>query len=164
MLCALPFKPINLFRSTILHTTRGFFRRGASLSIGLFHKARRFTIYALETQHVEGLSEMAQLDNLSTGLSDLAERECRNSSPLYERLSLGIAADPAILAIASHAREGQPVPNLFLGAAHLLLLKGAQHIVSTFYPSVSKTPAPDEKPPILTSESFAFSTAARLSN
>ena len=87
---------------------------------------------------------MAQLDNLSHRFERFAERECRNSSPLYERLSLGIAADPAILAIASHARESQPVPNLFLGAAHLLLLKGAQHIVSTFYPSVSEASAPDE--------------------
>lgn len=87
---------------------------------------------------------MAQLDDLSNRFERFAEQECRNSSPLYERLSLGIAADPEILTIASHAREGQPVPNLFLGAAHLLLLKGVQHTVSTFYPSVSEASAPDE--------------------
>ena len=87
---------------------------------------------------------MAQLSDLSHRFERFAEQECRNSSPLYERLSLGIAADSEILAIASHVREGQPVPNLFLGAAHLLLLKGAQHPVSTFYPSVSKSPTPDE--------------------
>ncbi len=35
-------------------------------------------------------------------------------SQRFERLSLGIAADPEILALTAHARPGQPVPNLLL--------------------------------------------------
>ena len=89
---------------------------------------------------------MAYLDDLPQRFKRFAEQECRGSSSLYERLSLGIAADPEILGIASHARKGQPVPNLFLGATHLLLLKGARHPVSAFFPSVSNASAPDEDP------------------
>jgi hypothetical protein len=65
-----------------------------------------------------------------------AQRECR-VSPLYERLSLGIADDPEVLAIAARARQGQPVPNLFLAAVHFLLLQGSAHPLAAFYPSVS---------------------------
>jgi hypothetical protein len=64
-----------------------------------------------------------------------ARRECY-ASPLYERLSLGIAHDPETLAIASQAKPGQPVPNLFLAAVHFLLLMGVSHPLATFYPSL----------------------------
>ena len=74
-------------------------------------------------------------------LADTFERfgrlECRNVSPLYDRLSHGVAADPELLSLAAHARRGQPAPNLFLAAAHSLLLKGAEHPVSAFYPSIA---------------------------
>jgi hypothetical protein len=53
-------------------------------------------------------------------------------SQLYERLSLGIADDPELLAIADQAKSGQPVPNLFLGAVHFLLLGGVQHPLGHF--------------------------------
>ena len=56
-----------------------------------------------------------------------AERECRDSSPLYEYISLEIAKDPRILDLCRHARDGQPVPNLLFGAVHYLLLKGIDH-------------------------------------
>lgn len=62
--------------------------------------------------------------------------ECRDSSPLYERVAHGIAHDPALLALAAHARMGQPVPNLLLGAVHFLLLAGASHPLAGYYPSV----------------------------
>lgn len=61
-------------------------------------------------------------------------------SPLYQKLSLRIAADPEILALAAHARR-KPVPNLFLGAVHFLLLKGSQHPLSAYYPSINGTDA-----------------------
>jgi hypothetical protein len=83
---------------------------------------------------------------LSQQFLRFASEECRGSSPLYERLSSGIAEDPELLDLASRARKGERVPNLFLAAAHFLLLKGLRHPVAAFYRSISGTPSPDEDP------------------
>jgi hypothetical protein len=69
-----------------------------------------------------------------------ARRECQ-VSPLYERLSRGIACDPEILSIAAHARAGQPLPNLFLAAVHYLLLKGIEHPLTAFYAALAPVTA-----------------------
>jgi hypothetical protein len=69
-----------------------------------------------------------------------AKRECKGSSPLYEHLSENIAEDDTLLQIASHARPGQPVPNLFLGAVHYLLLRGKSHELSEYYGSIFNNP------------------------
>lgn len=61
---------------------------------------------------------------LSVLFRNFALIECHLSSPLYQQLSLKIAQDDELLALASHARRGQPVPNLLFGAVHYLLLKG----------------------------------------
>ncbi|PJW22025.1 DUF2332 domain-containing protein [Geobacillus thermodenitrificans] len=71
-----------------------------------------------------------------------AVHECRGSSPLYEHLSFHIAADEKLLCLASHARSGQPVPNLLFGAVHDLLLKGYEHELREFYGSIVKKPRP----------------------
>jgi hypothetical protein len=83
------------------------------------------------------------LDSLSRRFQRFAV-ECRHhASPLYERLSVSVAADPEMLALA--ARAGSvPVPNLFFAAAHFLLLRGAEHPVSRFYPSLCEEPHPAE--------------------
>jgi hypothetical protein len=83
------------------------------------------------------LADPTQLELLSRRFKTFAESECRNSSPLYEHLSQCIAADEEILALASHCRKGQPVPNLFLGAVHFLLLQGLSDPLTGFYPSLS---------------------------
>ena len=75
-------------------------------------------------------------DTLARQFERFARQESCNSSPLYARLSWGIAADAAMLALAAYVRPGQPVPNLFLAAVHFLLLKGTQHPLLAFYPSV----------------------------
>jgi hypothetical protein len=67
------------------------------------------------------------------------ERECVPASPLYGRLAVGIAGDAALLAIAAAARA-RPVPNLFLAAAHMLLLQGNPHPLAAFYPSIAGGP------------------------
>jgi hypothetical protein len=64
-----------------------------------------------------------------------AARECRGSSELYEHLALHIAKDEVLLELASHARQGQPVPNLLLGAVHYLLISGCEHELAQFYGS-----------------------------
>jgi len=75
-----------------------------------------------------------------------ANEEVHGASPLYEKLSLSIAQDPEMLALAAHARKGERVPNLFLAAGHFLLLNGVKHPVSRFYPTVSGAAASGEDP------------------
>ena len=75
-----------------------------------------------------------------------SELEQRGASPLYERLSLGIAQDPALLTIAAEGRRDQPLPNLFFAAVHMLLLRGVRHELANFYPSVTDMPAIAEDP------------------
>src|ERR1700731_618342 len=82
-----------------------------------------------------------ELEPLSRRFQQFAEHECHDASPLYERLCLGIAADTEILTLAAYTRKGQPVPNLFLGAVQYLLLKGVQHPLASFYPSISGLPS-----------------------
>jgi hypothetical protein len=84
-------------------------------------------------------------DDLSRRFERFARREC-HVSPLYKRLSLRIADDPELLAIAAQAKSGQPVPNLFLGAVHFLLLRGVQHPLAHFYPSLPPTAASSAEP------------------
>lgn len=62
-----------------------------------------------------------------------AEHECRDRSPLYERLSYAIAEDEALLRLAAEARPRQPVPNLFFGAVQLLLLRGEGPELARYY-------------------------------
>ena len=78
-----------------------------------------------------------ELQTLSQRFRKFAESECHDSSPLYEHLSQGIAADDEILALAAHCRKGQPSPNLFLAAVHFLLLQGVADPLASFYPDLS---------------------------
>ena len=90
-------------------------------------------------------SQDPPLESVSSQFRAFA-RECRESSPLYERLSLGIAEDPAILAPATQARRGERVPNLFLAAVQFLLLRGTPHPLARFYKNGSASlddPHPD---------------------
>ena len=64
-----------------------------------------------------------RMDRTARGFRRFAELECRDSSPLYERLSLGIAQDRGLLELATHTRPGQPV-HLFFSCVHWLLLAG----------------------------------------
>lgn len=67
---------------------------------------------------------------------NFANLECEGSSELYKKLSLQIAEDDDLLQLSLQAREGQPIPNLLFGAVHYLLLKGIDHDVEQFYPSI----------------------------
>ena len=58
-------------------------------------------------------------------------------SALYESLCHSLAEDRDLLAIAANARPGQPVPNLFMAAVHWLLLVGARHAVTDYYPDIN---------------------------
>ncbi|MBM7717313.1 hypothetical protein JOC94_004340 [Bacillus thermophilus] len=77
---------------------------------------------------------------LSVRFKNFADIECKGSSRLYELLSRKIAEDDEILELCSFAKVGQPVPNLLLGAVHYLLLKGRDHLLRDYYPSIVPDP------------------------
>jgi hypothetical protein len=83
---------------------------------------------------------------LAKQFTHFAEIHCRGLfSPLYEHLSLSIAKDPEILALAAQIPAGQPVPNLLFGAVHYLLLQGYPTALALYYRSLTPTPYPPEK-------------------
>ncbi len=67
-----------------------------------------------------------------------AETECKGSSELYYRLSIQIANDYELLNVAASARQGQPIPNIFLAAVHYLLLKNKEEQLAKYYPSIQR--------------------------
>lgn len=69
-----------------------------------------------------------------------ALNECKGSSPLYESLSLNISKDEDLLRLCLHANNGQPIPNLLFASVHYLLLKGYEHLLREYYPSLVKEP------------------------
>ena len=71
---------------------------------------------------------------------NFAEKECKGSSLLYEHLSIMIAKEETLLDICRSAKEGQPIPNLLYGAVHTLLLKGSEHPLKEYYPSLIANP------------------------
>ncbi len=77
--------------------------------------------------------------DLSRRFACFAAELSKHHSLLYSRLAEGISDDPELLGLVSHAASG-PEPNLFLSAAHFLLLGGAEHPVAEFYPSLSSNP------------------------
>lgn len=77
---------------------------------------------------------------LSERFETFAKAECSGSSPLYECLSLNIAHDEELLRLSAHAGDGQPAPNLLLGAVHYLLLRGKEHPLKEYYPSLVQHP------------------------
>lgn len=67
----------------------------------------------------------------------IAKDQFEGYSPLYERLALGAADDPEVLAVASEVGQGKSVATLLLlGSVQYLLLKGAEHPLAAYYPSV----------------------------
>lgn len=92
-----------------------------------------------------GAASNAHMRALADVFRSFARRECRGSSPLYERLALGVAEDPAllemVLELSTASRPGQPVPNLLLGAVHALLLRGVRHPLAAYFPDLVAPPA-----------------------
>jgi hypothetical protein len=70
----------------------------------------------------------------------------RLGSPLYERLALGVDADAALKSLAARARPGQPQANVLFAAVNFLLLRGADHPLRSFYPSLGGTAEGDAFP------------------
>jgi hypothetical protein len=79
-------------------------------------------------------------DDPATDLACLAE--CFATVPefadsaLYQTMSVAVSESKAMLRLASHRRRGQHPAFLFFAAIHYLLLKGAEHELRSFYPSI----------------------------
>lgn len=84
---------------------------------------------------------MKSLEDISKRFVDFSKRECSGISPLYAALAMEVSSDKEMLVFCQYARAGQPIPNLFFGAVHYLLLKGINHPLGKFYPSVVNQPA-----------------------
>jgi hypothetical protein len=80
------------------------------------------------------------LEMLAEIFKRFATLECRGYSELYEQLSLSIAEDVELLHLASHVPPGQPLPNLFFGAVHYLLLRDPSLPLSRYYRSLEPNP------------------------
>ena len=91
-----------------------------------------------------------------------ADQECGDYAPFYARLARGIAHDPELLAIAAHTRSGQQAPNLLLAAVHELLLRGSDHALAAFYPSVAHLAAVPPGDPMPAFRSFCQAHRAAL--
>jgi len=72
--------------------------------------------------------------------------DCKGTSKIYEFLSNCISKDDQILELGMKTRSGQPVTNLLFASVHYLLLKGKDHSLKEFYPSVSKHPRNIDEP------------------
>jgi hypothetical protein len=91
-----------------------------------------------------------------------ADQECGDYAPFYAHLARGIAHDPELLAIAAHTRPGQQAPNLLLAAVHDLLLRGSDHALGVFYPSVAPLTAVPPGDPMPAFRAFCQDHGAAL--
>jgi hypothetical protein len=94
------------------------------------------------------------LEALAQRFVTFADQECGDYTPFYAQLARGIAHDPEMLAIAAHTHSGQQAPNLLLAAVHDLRLRGADHALAAFYPSVAHLAAVPPGDPIPAFRSF----------
>jgi len=70
----------------------------------------------------------------------IAETARSEHAPLYEHVAAGVAADPDLLELSTHARPGQSLVYLLFDAVQYLLLGGARHELARYYPSITETP------------------------
>jgi hypothetical protein len=72
-------------------------------------------------------------DELARLWTWMAETQCRGDSPIYERISLAVAADPELLDVVRAAPPAAHMPLTLLGAVHYLLLDGLDHPLADVY-------------------------------
>ncbi len=95
-----------------------------------------------ESRSLDSIGQSAEVNTLNP-YPELAEEfrkfaeYCDGSSELYGYLTLKIAEDNDLLAVASKYQPGQLPPNLLFGAVHLLLLSGKPNPLVRYYPSMT---------------------------
>ncbi len=65
-----------------------------------------------------------------------------NSSPLYAFLSMQVAGDPDVLALAVQADRATQIPNLLFAAVHYLLMGDLAAPLAAYYPDCTDSPCP----------------------
>lgn len=85
------------------------------------------------------MNSIVNLDKIKERFIVFAEYECKETAFTYYHLSKSIAQDTELLEMASHTRIGQPIPNMFFAAVHYQLLINSNSLLSTYYPSISKS-------------------------
>jgi len=88
----------------------------------------------------------SHLDHIAESFANSAVHEFRGSSPLYEKLAMGISEDKELLSLASNALS-KPVPMIFLAAIHYLLLNDPAKPLAQFYPDVTPVSSIGEDDP-----------------
>lgn len=87
---------------------------------------------------------MSGYPDLSAAFEQFARVEAPDlDSPTYAELAAGVAGDGELLALAAQRQEGQPAPNMLLGAVQYLLLQGVEHPLAAHYPILS---GPEQPP------------------
>ena len=92
---------------------------------------------------------MLDSEKLRQAFEDPAEF---TTSPLYRALSRTVAAHDELLDLAARGRPGQYPTFLFFGAVHHALLRGAEHALAGYFPSVAGAhvlPAADAGPALV---------------
>lgn len=83
-------------------------------------------------------------DGVAEAFTDLAGW-ADGSSPLYERICRIVADEPELLELAAAVPEDRSTANVFLAAIHFSLLRGTDHPLAEYYPTVAEAPRdPDE--------------------
>lgn len=89
------------------------------------------------------------------------------TSPLYRSLCRTVAVHDGLLDLAGRGRPGQYPTFLFFGAVHRLLLRGADHPLAHFYPSIAgarASPAAEAGPALVSfCEAFEAELAETIS-
>jgi hypothetical protein len=88
---------------------------------------------------VPDVREDRDLAGLRAGFLQFVDSVFANE-PLSRALSLGVAEDPALLALAAPAKAGQYPPYLLFGAVHYLLLADPQEPLADYYPTLRSEP------------------------
>lgn len=85
---------------------------------------------------------------------------CVGTSPLYERLARGVAADPDLLALAAETPEGRSPAHLLFAAVHSRLLAGRDPPLADYYPTVADEPLdPADGDPVAAFREFCLANA-----
>jgi hypothetical protein len=101
------------------------------------------------SRRVLRLERMADLGSTRRAFQDSAGF---TTSPLYQSLSRVVATTDWLLDLAAQAPRGQVPTYLFFGAIHQLLLRGVEHPLRRYFPSIagaSALPAGEAGPALL---------------
>ncbi|MEV6680633.1 DUF2332 domain-containing protein [Streptomyces erythrochromogenes] len=76
---------------------------------------------------------MTDHTQLAAVFERFADQQAAGLSPLYATLSRTVARTPELLDLAAETKQGQPAPNMLLGAVHHILRRGVQHPLAPYF-------------------------------